>query len=438
MRAACVLALILAITGAARAELPTKLPIVGFRVEGPSKTKARTVAYLAHVAIGDQVSPNDIDRLERDLLSSELFEKVSVTLEAAPGGVIVVAHLDDKHSWIVAPTIFVLPSNFSVGAGFAENNLRGRNQKLLLYGQLGNRTSLFFGTFLDPSVRGSKWAARFDLYAYHRREDEYENPPADPESDRVLRINTTNYLGGGVLVGYTFAWWAVLDFRLRGGYAWFDKSYAPDDTPLPVPEKDGRDITLQTHLTLDRRGHRYGVTWGPYVQLTLESSVPALDSYGYGIGLVRAYYSWRLFAEHELHVRTNLHAGYHLPYHEELLLGGPADLRGYATDQFRGDTRLFFRAEYSVPLFKWRIFAFRALGFWDGGYSGRYFSRTTADRNFILPEQENGKGVLRNDVGGGFRIYVRNVVLPLLGLDLGYGIEGHSPKVVFEVGLTDF
>ena len=62
-------------------------------------------------------------RLERDLLSSELFEKVTVTLEEAPGGVIVVAHLDDKHSWIVAPTLFVLPSNFAVGVGFAENNL---------------------------------------------------------------------------------------------------------------------------------------------------------------------------------------------------------------------------------------------------------------------------------------------------------------------------
>jgi outer membrane protein assembly factor BamA len=438
VRSACALAVILAISGAARAEPEPKLRIIEFRVEGPSKTSERTMAYLAHVAIGDKVGPSDIKRLERDLLSSELFEKVTVTLEEAPGGVIVVAHLDDKHSWIVAPTLFVLPSNLAVGAGFAENNLRGHDQKLLLYGQVGNRTSLFFGTFLDPSFRGSKWTARFDLYAYRRREDEYANPPDDPESDRVLRINTTNYLGGGVLVGYTFAWWEVLDFRLRGGYAWFGTSHAPDGTPLPVPEKDGRDITLQTHLTLDQRGHHYGVTWGPYLQLTLEASVPGLDDFGYEMGLLRAYYSWRLFAEHELHVRTNLHAGYHLPYQEELLMGGPLDLRGYSTDQFRGDTRLFFRLEYSVPLFKWRIFAFRALGFWDGGYAGRHFSRTTADRNFILPEQENGQGVFRDDVGGGLRIYVRNIVLPLLGLDFGYGIEGHSPEVVFEVGLTDF
>jgi hypothetical protein len=29
-------------------------------------------------------------------------------------------------------------------------------------------------------------------------------------------------------------------------------------------------------------------------------------------------------------------------------------------------------------------------------------------------------------------------VLPLLGLDVGYGIEGKSPELYFEVGLTDF
>jgi hypothetical protein len=34
--------------------------------------------------------------------------------------------------------------------------------------------------------------------------------------------------------------------------------------------------------------------------------------------------------------------------------------------------------------------------------------------------------------------YVNNIVLPLLGLDLGCGIEGHSPELYFEVGLTDF
>ena len=100
-----------------------------------------------------------------------------------------------------------------------------------------------------------------------------------------------------------------------------------------------------------------------------------------------------------------------------------------------GDTRALFRAEYSVPIVKWKIFSFRGIGFWDSGYLGWNFQRD--DRDY-LPTQKNGSSIWRNDVGVGLRIYVSSIVLPLLGLDFGYGLEGHSPEVYFEVGLTDF
>jgi hemolysin activation/secretion protein len=136
--------------------------------------------------------------------------------------------------------------------------------------------------------------------------------------------------------------------------------------------------------------------------------------------LFRVYHSWRLFDEHELELRGHFNAARHLPLHEDFTLGGTADLRGYDVDQFRGDTRAVFRAEYSVPLFKWRFLAFRALGFYDTGYVG-YVSRRS-DRDYLL--NQLGPGYVRNDIGAGFRIYLNNIVLPLLGLDLGYGIEG--------------
>lgn len=117
--------------------------------------------------------------------------------------------------------------------------------------------------------------------------------------------------------------------------------------------------------------------------------------------------------------------------------GGVVDLRGYDVDQFRGDVRSTYRAEYSVPLFHWRIFAFRALGFWDGAYDGFHFQDLDGTRNY-LPSQRPGSHWWRTDVGAGLPVYVKNVVLPLLGLDVGYGIEGHSPEVYFEVGLTNF
>jgi outer membrane protein insertion porin family len=420
------------------APAPVPRPIVGCQVRGDSKVKPQTLGYLSHTAIGDRIDAGDIPRIEQALLSSELFKTVTVALEPAPGdpspGVIIVATASDKHSWIVAPAVFALPGNKAFGVGFAENDFRGLDQKFLLYGQIGTQTSLLFGTFLDPAVHGTQLTWRTDIYLFHRSISEYENPPADPKSFAIARTMTNTYLGGGALIGWNFLWWLVGDLRLRGAYVSFRDAQDASGQAVASPEKDGWDVTLQAHLTIDHRHHRYGVTWGSYVQLRLEPSIPGLDSYGYQYALLRANHSWRIFEEHELELRGLVDAGRHLPLHEEATLGGTADLRGYDVDQFRGDVRAVVRAEYSIPLFKWRFLAFRAIAFYDAGYVG--FHSRRSDRDY-LPTQQ-GAGYRRSNVGAGLRIYLNNIVLPLLGLDLGYGIEGHSPEIYFEVGLTDF
>lgn len=413
-------------------------PIVAFEVRGKSKLTLRALRYITFLRTGDLVREADRPRIERFLISSELFEEVAVELEPAPGGgVTLVATLKDKHSWIIAPTLYVLSGQRSAGVGFAENNLFGLNQKLLMYGQIGERDSLFFGTFLDENVRGTPLTMRLDLYAYRRNMAEYVNPADDPTSREIGRTSQTNYIGGGILFGWNFAWWAIADLRLRGAYVYFRDSRAADDTPLPAPSTDGYDISGQLRVTLDARQYNFGVTWGPYLQLHVDHAIPGLDDYGYGWALLRAYYAWRLWEEHQVELRTHLNVGYDLPIHEELTLGGVIDLRGYALEQFRGDVRTMFRAEYSLPITKWKFFAFRAITFWDTGYIGYQFQRDDAKRAY-LPGQTNGTSWFRNDVGLGVRVYVRRVVLPLLGLDLAYGIEGKAPELYFQVGLTDF
>jgi hypothetical protein len=181
------------------------------------------------------------------------------------------------------------------------------------------------------------------------------------------------------------------------------------------------------------------VTWGPYLQAQIEPSlpVPGARYYTYQLALLRAYYSWRILREHELELRVLLNGGRHLPFHQELTAGGVQDLRGYALEQFRGDTRAVGRIEYSVPIAKWKFFAFRALGFFDSTYIGYHFQDPTGGRDY-LPTEHPGASWTRTDIGAGFRVYVSSIVLPLLGLDVGYGLEGHHPNVYFEVGLTDF
>lgn len=434
MRALAVLIALASLTSGAHAD--DRRPIVGFKVTGDSKVTDRTLGYLAHVHLGDPVGPEDLPELQVALISSELFKSASVALEDAPGGYVLAAKLDDKMSWIVGPTIYFLPSNRAVGVGFAENDFRGHDQKFLLYGQLGTKTSIFFATFLDPSFHGSPLQYRADIYLERRQIDEYANPPGMPTNFDIARSTEQTFLDAGMLVGWQFHWWLVADTRLRAAYVIFHDAVDPrTNTPATKPQQDGWDTTLQTRLTLDHRIHNFGLTSGPFMQFLVEPSVPGWDSYGYFNSQLRAYYSWVFLGEHEFEVRATGQAGYHLPLHEDNALGGGTDLRGYQLDQFRGDTVGVLRGEYSVPLFRWWLFKFRGLGFYDGGVATYEHPRMN-DRNY-LPDQL-GRTFYRNDVGIGLRAYVKAVVLPLLGIDLGYGIEGHSPEVYFELGLTDF
>lgn len=418
-------------------QVEAKRPIVGYRMRGETKTRDSIAEYLSRTAMGDFVGPSDIARIQQGFLSSELFESVTVTLEDSQGGYIVVATVKDKHSWIIGPTVFALPNRKSFGLGFAENNFLGRNQKLLLYGQYGDRDSLFYGVWLLPSLEGTPLTLRLDTYSARRFAPEYLNPPGAPRDDTVARQVVNIYYGGGLLVGWRVNWWMSTDMRLRWGHLHYPESYegADESRPIPPPQKDGWDVTAQGRWTLDARHYRFGVSWGPLLQLILETSIPGLDEYDYSIGWVRSVYSWKFFSEHQLDARSSVQLGRNLPFHEEFTLGAASDLRGYAVERFRGDTRLFFRSEYSLPITKWRMFAFRAVTFWDTGWIG--WRQQRADRDY-LPTQAPGTGIWRNDVGAGLRVYVRAVVLPLLGFDVAYGIEGRSPEVYFQVGLTDF
>ena len=161
--------------------------IAGFRTRGHTKVTDSALGYLAHVSVGDPIRDADIPQLEAALISSELFETATIALEDSPEGVIVVATLDDKLSWIAAPTLYVTNPNRAVGVGFVENDLGGRDQKLILYGQYGTQTSLLFATFLDPAYHGTKLTYRFDVYLENRYIDEYANPVSDPTNQDIER-----------------------------------------------------------------------------------------------------------------------------------------------------------------------------------------------------------------------------------------------------------
>jgi outer membrane protein insertion porin family len=95
--------------------------------------------------------------------------------------------------------------------------------------------------------------------------------------------------------------------------------------------------------------------------------------------------------------------------------------------------------EYSLPLFTLFGLSVRGLGFFDSGYT-TFRDATNDERNYLPGSARADNSTLapfKNSVGVGTRLYLRQLVLPLLGLDFGYGLEARDLQVYLAIGLTD-
>lgn len=433
------------LAGAAAAET-----IVDIRVDGNSKTTDETVRLIAGVERGDEMTPDVADRVQRDLVSSGLFRDVQIYWEPAPGGTRLVILARDKHSWVIAPAFYNQPTNKGAGVGFGENNLFGENEKLLLYAQLATGDSFFVGAYVDPSIAGTRLHWQADLYLASARVIEYAPPREWRDDPRPLRISRLNYLNGGVRFG-TELWRGVsLDGRLRGahvGYSWVEAAEGataadvtgdPAATVVPRPGPTGWDVSGEVSLGVDTRANWYGISSGYRLVASFEHALPGLGSdfeYWYaGVQLQRAI---RVLKRHNLVVKGTAGYGEDLPFQQEYTAGGTSQ-RGWKNAQFRGDVRVTANAEYSVPLFTVKGLAVRGLGFWDSSYvTFRDADEASGMRDYLPGAGARGLAPLRNSVGLGTRLYLRQIVLPLLGLDFGYGLERGDYEIYLAIGLTD-
>jgi len=437
------------------------------QVDENTKTDDETVALIARIEVGDDWNLDMIEVIKVRLQSSGLFKDVTVFSEPHKSGegVKVSIIVKDKHSWVIAPAFYTQPTNIGGGVGYGENNLFGKNQKLLLYGQIATGDSFFIGAWVIPNLGGSRWYAQVDTFLKSSRQFEYAVPvkylqtEADAGANKFVRESRLNYLNGGLRLGIELFRGFKIDARLRGarvsygkvqlveGASIEDVTGDPTSDPqnVPNPGKEGNDISTEFTMSLDRRASYNGVQTGYRVLGSFENAQPGLGSdFRYfitGLGIFRGE---RIFQNHNLQFRSHIGYGFHLPFQQEWLTGGSA-MRGWLNGQFRGDFRAQANLEYSFPLLNIKGFGVRGLAFWDSAYT-TFLNTESPDRNY-LPNSQRGDGTsskfqeymapFKNSVGVGTRFYLRQIVLPLLGVDVGYGLESGDVQVYLAIGLTD-
>ncbi len=420
-------------------------------VEDNSKTTSDTVILISKIEVGDAWTPDMAEEIKRNLVSSSLFKDVEVFTEPVKGGVKVHILAKDKHSWVIAPALYNQPTNKGGGVGFGENNLFGLNQKLLLYGQVATGDSFFIGAWVIPSIGGTRFSAQFDTFLKSARNIEYAAPTKWIQSPKPVRESRIHYLNGGFKLGMGLFGGARIEARLRGAkvsYVRDANKYvgAPDermaqleiadDEAVPLPGKEGWDISNEWTLSIDHRANWYGVQSGYKFNAVYETSLPSLGSdFHYQLATASLFRAWQVLARHNFVVRMGVNYGNKLPFQQEFKTGGTS-MRGYLNDQFRGDFKAGLNLEYSVPMITVYGLSIRGLVFLDSAYT-TFLKVSNPERNYLPDSDARGLKPFRNSVGVGTRFYLRQIVLPLLGLDVGYGLEANDVQVYLAIGLTD-
>jgi len=419
-------------------------------VEDNEKTTSDTVELIAKIEVGDDWTPEMVDVIKTRLVSSGLFKDVEVFYEPVSGGVRVHMLVRDKHSWVIAPAFYTQPTNVGGGVGFGENNLFGLNQKLLIYAQIATGSSYFVGAWVVPSIAGTRFYTQVDTYDQHSRNIEYAAPTAYLSNPLAIRRSYMDYYNAGLRLGYDFYKGIVkLDTRLRTARVSYSHveldsqdnpavtaadANAPDPANIPAPGKTGWDTSNEITLTIDRHANWYGIANGGKYTFTFEHSVLNSDFHYYEFN-ASAYKAWPILEAHNLVLKAHLDVGHDMPFQQEFLTGGTS-MRGWLNNQFRGDFRTLVNVEYSFPLFEIYGLGFRGLGFWDSAYT-TFLSTDNAERNYLPNSEARGLKPFKNSVGVGTRLFLRQIVLPLLGLDFGYGLEARDLQIYLAIGLTD-
>ena len=437
-------------------------------VDENKKTDDDTVALIARIEVGDEWNLDMIKTISDRLEASGLFKDIRVFSEPSKSGsgvkVVIIVH--DKHPWVIAPAFYTQPTNIGGGIGFGHNNLFGKNQKLLVYGQIATGDSFFIGAWVIPNLGGTRWYLQLDTFLKSQRNIEYAPPReylnTDPDlgANKEIRQSRLNYLNGGLKLGIELFRGFKVDARIRGasvGYsdvklaegASLDEAGGedPNNPGNPrAPGIEGKDISTEFTLSIDRKANYHGVQTGYRYGISYEQSSRALGSdFRYFYTGLNIFKGERILNMHNVVFRSSIYYGFHMPFQQEFMTGGTS-MRGWRNNQFRGDFRAIANLEYSVPFFTVKGFSVRLLAFWDSAYTT--FLRTDNPQRNYLPfsqrDQANDASKFneylapfKNSVGIGTRFYLKQIVLPLLGFDVGYGLEARDVQVYLAIGLTD-
>ncbi|MDB5038619.1 MAG: hypothetical protein JWQ35_2147 [Bacteriovoracaceae bacterium] len=382
--------------------------------------KAKTDAILAKsgLFINQEITEVLLKEAKEKLGSNIIFEEVRVSQKPGSDSMhsIIVIWVKEKISWFVVPSFSFSEGTYSGGATYVESNLFGRFKRILLFADYGNQARHAVFAYRDPSLFSSAFILDFDGLIRLDQMREYE------DRKEVRRVNVTEK-GFTLLPGYQ---WSPHFSNSIGAYYRRIRQRLKSSEPglRAVDLIEGNDNALLLKFNYSNTETFEGLTEGSTLELESQLSDGRFYSdFNYFKQILRFGNAFGL-SHHRFNfaTRASIQLARDLPFYYELMLGGD-NLRGYLYREFRGDTKYTLQEEVTFPIFNFKKFILRGIGFWDSGII--YFS-----------EHQFSRSAWRNGLGTGLRIYIKGIAIPIVGYDVGYGIEDKAFATYLTVGAS--
>ncbi len=424
-----VLAMLLWAAGAATADTETGTGgdpaqfygrrICEIEVRGNSRSLDSTVQRISDIETGALLSEGAVDQARINLKKSGLFAEVDIKAAACrpeagaavdTDAVRLILEVEDK--WTLIPVPFFSSDGDSVMGGLVviESNLLGTG-KQLISGAMGGTEGLSgFVVFADPAFLRSNWQLSLSASGGVGSEE-----IATPDGETALEFDNNSY-GGSFGLGYRFTNRFEAGFRARVELHELDAISGSAATGLSDAQLNDEIGESQQQLGLQAR---YDPTV-PYGSLLkgFETSARATYSLVQDAPSIDAQLSYNLPTTAGQRLRLLAAAGYG---QRSLISEEPVSGRdGFRTLPFgkaTADDYWSTALAYDVPVLTQGWGAMVISSFYEHGW---YRSSAVGDFDFYGP-------------GAGFRIYLRRIAIPALGVDVAYNLR--SDRTVFSVAV---
>jgi outer membrane protein assembly factor BamA len=430
--------------------------ITDIRVRNAVRTEEEAVRSIAGISIGDTLTDETLEVVRERLHSSGLFADVNVYWEPHGVGMRVNIVITEKFPWAPLPTFSYSPGNVSLGGVVVHGNLFGRGKRGVIGGRYSNVDSGALIAYEDPSVFQSWFffviKGRFQSQVL----PEYSNTSLPDMPLLPIRNTKTKTHGFDVSVG--IAWFR----KVRTSFGWsLDRtnvisSTAEEDNPYAKgidfgpAAQSARRGAVTANLTFDFRARQHAVVYGSSLGFNLEYAATrwgAQSNVWYWKAGAGYEHGFRFFRRHNVVFRTGAALGENLPLWSEPSAGGQ-NLRGYLYRQFQGDSYVRSQVEYSFPLFSVYSLDVRGITFSDA--AAIWFSKLPVENGVNYELRDDGRQFLppsflrqgfdenkdiHVSVGAGIRFYLRSVAVPLVGVDVGYGLGTKDVRMILVLGV---